>query len=228
MNMMIVEDDDGLRKGIPLALAKEEDCFFCCSSLSEARKVLDSQPIDMIILDIGLPDGDGLEFCREIRRQYDMPVLFLTANDMEYDEVAGLNAGADDYITKPFSLAVLRSRIEALRRRWEGFSKKNEKDSYQIGPFRFCFSEQKFYREQEEIILSKIEQKLLKILVENEGQVLPREVLLERVWGIDSAFMDENALSVAVGRLRSKLSGPKEGTNYIKTVYGVGYKWETI
>lgn len=127
MNMMIVEDDDGLRKGIPLALAKEEDCFFCCSSLSEARKVLDSQPIDMIILDIGLPDGDGLEFCREIRRQYDMPLLFLTANDMEYDEVAGLNAGADDYITKPFSLAVLRSRIEALRRRWEGFSKKMKK-----------------------------------------------------------------------------------------------------
>ena len=223
MNIMIVEDDVGLSRGIPLALAKEGDHFFSCSTVKEARKILQSETIEFVILDIGLPDGDGLSFCREIRNQYEMPILFLTANDMEYDEVAGLDAGADDYMTKPFSLAVLRSRMEAIKRRFQKQTAREEK----IGPYRFQFEEQKFYREEEEIFLSRAEQRLLRALVCNADQVMTRDILLDKVWGVDSAFLDENALSVTVGRLRSKLKDGKTGLRYLQTVYGVGYIWRS-
>lgn len=262
MNIMIVEDDEGLSRGIPLALSGG-DKFFCCGKIREAKKVLEEEQIDLILLDIGLPDGDGLDFCREIRKDYNMPVLFLTANDMEYDEVAGLDAGADDYITKPFSLAVLRSRIQAAKRRWQLtaretdpvtgeqthtfftvngqkktiFVKNQEEEKssqeeaeeksrvFQTGLYSFSFEEQRFFRRETEIFLSRTEQRLLHILVMNAGQVVTREILFEKIWGQDGDFVDENALSVTVGRLRAKLSLKKGEPSPIQTIYGVGYKW---
>lgn len=226
MNIMLVEDDEGLSRGIPLALANEEDKFFVCRKIREARKVLSAEKIDLVLLDIGLPDGDGLEFCREIRKEHDMYLIFLTANDMEYDEVAGLDAGADDYMTKPFSLAVLRSRIQVAKRRWKQNMERVSEMPVTIGDYHFSFGEQKFFRGTEEIYLSKTEQKLLKVLVSHPGQVMTREMLLDQVWGLDSAFLDENALSVAVGRLRNKLFDGKEGGRWIQTVYGIGYQWK--
>lgn len=245
MNIMIVEDDEGLSRGIPLALSGEGDSFFCCGKIKEARKLLKEKQIDLILLDIGLPDGDGLSFCREIRKEHSMPVLFLTANDMEYDEVAGLDAGADDYITKPFSLAVLRSRIQAAKRRWllikqadiiaieeeRGAERKTENREkrqsrvFLSGPYFFYFEEQRYYKDKTEIFLSRTEQRLLYVLAMNPGQVVTREILFEKIWGKDSDFVDENALSVTVGRLRRKLSYKNEKITPIQTVYGVGYKW---
>lgn len=223
MNIMIVEDDEGLSRGIPLALSGEGDKFFCCGKIREAKKVMEEEQIDLILLDIGLPDGDGLDFCREIRKDYNMPVLFLTANDMEYDEVAGLDAGADDYITKPFSLAVLRSRIQAVKRRWLLTASKIEPIQTEL--YSFSFEEQRFFKGETEIFLSRTEQRLLHILVMNAGQVVTREILFEKIWGQDGDFVDENALSVTVGRLRAKLSSKKGEPSPIRTIYGVGYKW---
>ena len=154
---------------------------------------------------------------RALRRSGDRtPAILLTANDLELDEVAGLEAGADDYITKPFSLAVLRARVNAQLRR----AAPVQPERLELDGFTFDFTRLEFARDGAPIDLSRTEQRLLRLLVENRGRTLPRELLLERVWD-GGEFVDENALSVAVGRLRAKLGGA-----LIKTVYGVGYTWE--
>ena len=151
-----------------------------------------------------------------------MPVLMLTANDMEMDEVMGLNLGADDYMTKPFSLAVLRARVQVLRRRIS----KSLDEVYQIDGLRFNFERIHFTKDGQEIPLSVNEQKLLRLLVANEGRILTREVLMERIWQEGSEYVDENALSVTINRLRSKLEDKECGGTYIQTVYGQGYMWK--
>ena len=172
---------------------------------------------DLLIFDVNLPDGSGLELLRTRRQNGDVtPAILLTANDLELDEVTGLEAGADDYITKPFSLAVLRARVNAQLRR----SVPVNQDRIELNGFLFDFARLEFSKGGVLIDLSKTEQRLLRLLVENRGRTLPRELLLEKVWD-GGAFVDENALSVAVRRLRAKL-----GNAPIKTVYGVGYTWE--
>ena len=175
------------------------------------------EPFSLLILDINLPDGSGLELLRSLRRGgFQTPAILLTANDLELDEVAGLEAGADDYITKPFSLAVLRARVNAQLRR----SAPSQSDRVELDGFVFDFSRMTFSRNGSAVDLSRTEQRLLRLLVENRGRTLPRSLLLDRVWD-RGEFVDENALSVAVRRLRAKL-----GDAPIKTVYGVGYSWE--
>ena len=177
---------------------------------------------DLLILDINLPDGSGLEFLRTLRTQrVTTPTILLTANDLELDEVTGLEAGADDYITKPFSLAVLRARVSAqLRRRLMQPSTQME-----IGPFMFDFEQMNFCRDGVTVELSKTEQKLLRVLVENRGYTIPRSTLVDRVWTDGAAFVEENALSVAVKRLRTKLEKDPTKPEYLKTIYGIGYTW---
>ena len=148
-------------------------------------------------------------------------MLFLTANDTEYSEVAALEAGGDDYITKPFSLAVLRARVTAaLRRRAPAGS-----ELVEIGPFRFDFARLQFEKQGVELALSRTEQRLLQLLVRNREQVVPRDTLLDQVWD-GGEFVDENTLSVAVRRLRAKLEEDPRRPSYIQTVYGVGYIWK--
>ena len=213
MTILIVEDDKPLNDGIALSLneAKTLQAY----NLKEARALL-NEAVDLIILDINLPDGSGLDFCREIRAFSSLPVIFLTANDMELDIVAGLASGADDYVTKPFSLAVLRARIDAVMRRHLPAS-----DVYEQGDFFFDFSNMIFKAGEIAVNLSKTEQKLLKLLVSNKGITLSRDNLIDRIWSNGAEFVEENALSVTIGRLRQKLSGAP-----IKTVYGIGYVWE--
>ena len=213
MKLLIIEDDKALNDGIALSFSGSE--VLQAYSLEEARRFIDLKP-DLAILDINLPDGSGLDFCREIRGFCQTPVIFLTANDMEIDIVAGLESGADDYITKPFSLAVLRARVNAVLRR-----KKTDGSVFSQGEFFFDFENMIFRSGDEPAELSKTEQKLLKTLVSNRGVILSRETLLNRIWSDGPEFVEENALSVTVNRLRKKLPGLP-----VKTIYGVGYTWE--
>ena len=146
----------------------------------------------------------------------------LTANDMETDIVTGLELGADDYITKPFSLAVLRARVKARIRSIE----KKEFVGYQSERFCFNFQEMMYKVSGEQIELSKTEQKLLRLLIENKGIILERSVLIDRIWTDGADYVDENALSVVIKRLRDKIEEIPTKPQYIKTVYGIGYKWE--
>lgn len=213
MKLLIVEDDRTLNNGIALSFGGDE--ILQAYSLREAERLLDSS-VELVLLDVRLPDGSGLDFCKKLRQTSRVPIIFLTANDMEIDIVTGLETGADDYITKPFSLAVLRARVNAVLRR-----QSKKETFYQTDSFSFDFDAMKFMAEGAPVELSKTEQKLLKLFVANPGITLSREMCIERIWSEEAEFVESNALSVTVKRLREKLPGAP-----IRTVYGIGYVWE--
>ena len=215
--IIITEDDRALARGLERALDKEGRDIMLCAGLDEARTALETGNCDLMILDVNLPDGSGFDFLREIREKSDVPVMMLTVNDMETDIVSGLEAGADDYMTKPFSLAVLRARVNTLLRR-----RRRVRRAVRIDGYSFDFDAMEFFHEGRRVELSKTEQRLLRALVDNAGTALTRGQLVDRIWTDGAEYVDENALSVAVKRLRDKL----EASKYIKTVYGIGYKWE--
>ena len=226
-HILIIEDDVTLAGGLCRALQNERTETLYCTTLREARRLLEEQQTvgkqySLVLLDVNLPDGSGFDFLQEIKKEYDICVIMLTANDMETDIVAGLELGADDYITKPFSLAVLRARVETqLRRVQADRTSRNAEQIVVIDDYCFNFTQMLFMCREERIELSKTEQKLLYLLVENQGITLTREQLLDRIWS-ETEFVDENALSVTVKRLRDKLGAQER----IKTVYGIGYRWE--
>lgn len=221
-HIFLLEDDETLGRGIAMALTGPETAVICRPSLAKAREALSEERFDLLILDINLPDGSGLDLLRQVRSEGDAtPVILLTANDLELDEVTGLEAGADDYITKPFSLAVLRARVNAQLRR----SIPKVSPALAVGPFAFDFEQMDFRRDGRLVELSKTEQKLLRVLVENRGHAVPRATLVDRVWTDGAEFVEENALSVTVKRLRSKLEADPSRPEYLKTVYGIGYTW---
>ena len=247
--LLIVEDDIGLNQGLCKALKADDRQIISCHDLKAAREQLLCGSVSLILLDINLPDGSGLDFCRELKKGSDVPVIFLTANDMEIDVVAGLESGASDYITKPFSLAILRARVAAVLRDREvgnhsgdtslrvqisseenanqkcsignGRTKKNNAWQYSDSVFDFDFEAMCFTVAGDRVELSKTEQRLLRILVTNRGQTLRREYLLARIWPDGTEYVDANALSVTMCRLREKLPGIP-----VRTVYGIGYVWE--
>lgn len=216
--ILIVEDDYNLSRGLCMALKGQEGKLVPCFTLKEAREQLASGITELVLLDINLPDGSGLTLLTEIKAlDSRIPVILLTANDTELDVVMGLCSGADDYITKPFSLAILRARVMTQLRR--GFAP--PASALVIGDYKFDFDHMEFLKSGIAVELSKTEQKLLRLLVENRGKTMSREMLLSRIWTDHAEFVDENALSVTIKRLRDKLdAGP-----YIKTVYGLGYVW---
>lgn len=216
--ILLLEDDAALSHGIALAL-KASGRIVPCATLAEARQALDTQRFDLLLLDVNLPDGSGLDLCREVRRTSAVPILFLTARDAEYDEVAGLEAGADDYIVKPFSLAVLRARVGAALRR-----STQPDEVVQSGDLTLDFSHQVFLRGDTPLTLSPTEQRLLRLLIQNAGRTLSRDLLLERVWD-GGAFVDENTLSVTIRRLRQKIEPDPKKPVHLRTVYGIGYVW---
>lgn len=215
-HITIIEDDIGLNNGIALALKQEDITFFQLYRLGDFQP---SEPTDLIILDINLPDGNGFDFLRKLRQNSDVPVIILTANDLETDEVTGLELGADDYITKPFSLMVLRARIDKVLKK----SNSSANKVYTDDTYSFDFDKMEFHVDGSSVELSKTEQKLLRLLIQNKGQTLTRDYLVDRIWTDGADYVDENALSVTVGRLRKKLNA----ANQIKTVYGIGYVWRS-
>ena len=222
--VLILEDDIDLAEGIELSLQSEELNFVICSTIADARTVIPKQKIDLMIFDINLPDGNGLEFCREVKQKVSIPIALLTAKDMELDIVKGLESGADDYITKPFSLMVLRARIRALLRRSPARNEPEYKDSI----FLFRFETMEFYKNGISIELSKTEQRILYLLISTPNIIITRERLLEWVWPEGTEYVEDNALSVAIRRLRDKLEDDSSNPQYIKTVYGKGYMWENL
>ena len=219
--ILLLEDDTTLGNGIRLALQSPSVQITLCRTLAKARSALADGGYDLLILDVNLPDGSGLELLEQDRKTSTVPVILLTANDMEMDVVTGLESGADDYITKPFSLAILRARVNAQLRR--GMSSKTSR--IEIGRFQFDFDRMEFRKDGQSMELSKTEQKLLRILIENRGQALSRATLVDRVWTDGAEYVDENALSVTVKRLRGKLEDTPSSPRYLKTVYGIGYTW---
>lgn len=217
--ILIVEDDVDLNKGIKLALRNE---FFCLQAFSvqAARDMWKSQALDLILLDVNLPDGNGMDFLSEIRKTDQIPVILLTANKMEMDIVSGLELGANDYISKPFSLMVLRARIGVQLR-----NANHMEEIFRSGNYTFDFGKMEFMHGNEGLELSKTEQKLLRCLIENRGRNVSRSCLIDTVWQGDTEFVDEHALTVAVNRLRKKLGDDSSQPESIKTVYGIGYTW---
>lgn len=218
---LLVEDDVALGQGVCLALRSEELQIDLCRTLMEAKNKNISE-YALFILDINLPDGSGLDYLRDLRGNHcSAPIIMLTANDMETDVVVGLESGADDYITKPFSLAILRARVNAQLRR----EQRADSSIYQMEPFQFDFEHMVFRKAGHLIELSKTEQKLLRIMVENRGMTVSRSMLVDRIWSDGAEYVDENALSVTMKRLRDKLEDDPSKPVYLKTVYGLGYTW---
>ncbi len=226
--ILVIEDDEGLSRGICFALDKEGYRVLVSKNLSQGDQQFHSNLVDLVLLDLNLPDGDGLEFCKEIRKASSLPIIILTARDLETDEVIGFESGADDYITKPFSLSVLKARISALLRRslvQKEEASQGKSQWISSGGIRLCKDNCKVYRDTEEIDLSATEYKLLKMFMEHKNQVLLKEQILEAVWDMEANFVDENTLPVNIRRLRKKLEDNPSQPILIKTVHGMGYLW---
>ncbi len=218
--IMIVEDDRKLNDGIVLALRENCNAFLQCRTLAEARNLLTQEEIALVLLDVNLPDGNGIDFVREVRAYSPVPILLITVNNMELDIVTGLEAGANDYITKPFSLMVLRARVAVWLR-----AGSVQPDQFSMGPFDFDFRKMEFRREGRLVELSRTEQRLLRVLCENQGATVKRSMLIDSVWQGDGEYVDEHALTVTIKRLRDKLEKDCANPDYIRTVYGIGYTW---
>lgn len=271
-HILVVEDDCALANGLCRALMTSEIQAENCGTLEEAGRRLAAwkqKEMPLLLLDVNLPDGNGLDFLKKVKEAYHIPVIMLTANDMEVDIVAGLEQGAEDYITKPFSLAVLRARVAAVLRRRQrealieearrnqaeelerelpemssgalralqdrvpredGQSEqlshtaadRSSDSQFVFDAFDFDFERMVFHSGKQKVELSKTEQKLLWCFMKNRGIILSRDTLIDRIWTDGAEYVDENALSVAVKRLRDKLSARQ----YIKTIYGIGYVWK--
>lgn len=222
--ILVVEDDRPIRNLIVTTLKTHDYKYITAENGSSAILEASSHKPEIILLDLGLPDMEGVDVIKKVRTWSNVPIIVISARSEDVDKIEALDAGADDYITKPFSLSVLRARVNTQLRKAAAMGEK-EKDNehvYRKEPYVFDFDRMKFMVDGKEIELSKTEQKLLRILVENAGMNMRRELLLDRVWSDGAEYVDENALSVSVKRLRDKLGAE----HAIRTVYGIGYRWE--
>jgi len=221
--ILVVEDDLALSAGLCFALDEAGYLSAAAYTCEKARRFLQGEPFRLAILDINLPDGDGFALCREFKTAApEMPVIFLTANDQESDQIRGYEVGAVDYITKPFVIGALQRKIKAMFAMLEHH--KPAKDIYDDGRLFLDFSEQTASLNGKPLTLSPMEYKMLNLFRKNPRQVLTRGQLLEKLWDIDEKFVDEHTLTTSISRIRSKIESDG-GTPYIKTVYGMGYQW---
>lgn len=225
MTVLIVEDDENIREGLIFALQQENYQVLSAGTAAEAvEAVTQNQGIDLYLLDIMLPDGDGFQICREIRKRGDAPVLFLTACDDEVNTVRALEQGADDYISKPFRIRELLARMKAILRRTNREAGEKDKLVW-VGDNQIHLQTGRVYCGNEEIILTAMEYKLLLIFLNHRGQTLTRRQILNNIWDDAGDFVNDNTLNVYVKRLRKKLGDTVEG-QLIQTVRGVGYRME--
>ena len=219
--ILLVEDDEDLRRGISYKLAKEGYHILTASTLKDAYELLGQQPIDLIICDIGLPDGSGLDFCRRVRQSSKVLFLFLTAMDSEMDMVEGYDVGADDYITKPFSMMVFSSKINAMM----GRAAKTRQNALRSGGISLYLEEGRAEKDGQPLSLSPNEWKLLCHFMQNPRRVFSKSKLLSALWENGSDYMDENNVAVNIRRLREKIEDDPSAPSFIKNVRGIGYIW---
>ncbi|MDD4170147.1 MAG: response regulator transcription factor [Desulfotomaculaceae bacterium] len=222
MKILFVEDDKVIASGLCYSLEQEGYSVTHCLNAESAKNMINENSFDMAILDLSLPDGSGYDICQIIKAKEDIPVIFLTAIDDEVNVVMGLDMGADDYITKPFRVRELLSRIKSVYRRYD----KTESSGTVIkfGGLKIDTAKAKVYKGEQEIILTSMEYRLLLIFANNEGQVLSRNQLLEGLWNIAGDFVNDNTLTVYIKRLREKIEDDSQNPTIIKTVRGLGYK----
>lgn len=221
--LLLLEDDQSLIDGLVYALTKEGFALDVAMTVREARAQLAAQAYDLLLLDQTLPDGSGLALCEEVRAGGSaVPIIFLTAMDEEIQVIRALDAGGDDYITKPFKLGELCSRIRAQLRR-SGMLRQQEQEPGAEGTVRIEGG--RAYREEEPLELTATELRLLACFLRNRGQVLTREQLLAALWDEDANFVDDNTLSVYIRRLREKVEHDPSAPQHLRTVRGLGYEW---
>ncbi|MCI8766626.1 response regulator transcription factor [Schaedlerella arabinosiphila] len=225
MKVLIVEDDEIIREGLKFALLQENYEVLSAAGVSEAlEQIQNCRNIGFYLLDIMLPDGDGYQICREIRRNSSAPILFLTACEDEVHTVMALEQGADDYICKPFRIRELLARMKAILRRTSAQGGGLEQ-IVQVGKNQVNLQTGRVYSDKEEIILTAMEYKLLLIFLNHRGQTLSRSQILEGIWDEAGDFVNDNTLSVYMKRLRKKLGDTADG-QIIRTVRGIGYRME--
>ena len=220
--ILIVEDDALLNKTLAYNLSSDGWDVTPALNAKTAAALLAGTEYDLVLLDINLPDGNGYDLCRLVKPEHpDTVVIFLTANDQESDQLRGYEAGAVDYITKPFSIEALQRKIRAMFAMLEHH--KPAKDLYDDGRLFLDFSEQSATLNGKPVTLSPMEYKMLYLFCKNPRQVLTRQRLLERLWDVDEKFVDEHTLTTSISRIRGKIEA--EGDTYIKTISGIGYQW---
>ncbi|MDO4273599.1 MAG: response regulator transcription factor [Eubacteriales bacterium] len=213
--ILVLEDEENLNEGISTFLRKEGYHVLSAFSIREARALLDKKT-DLIISDVTLPDGNAMEFWRKVRKTRETYLIYLTVLDKETDMLNGYDSGADDYITKPFSIRVLISKVHALMKRIE----EKEPENLVSGNFVLKLGTMQVMRDGDYILLSKREFQILKLLMENAGRIVTKEMMLEMIWDSDGIFIDENTIAVNISRLKNKL-----GDNALDNIRGVGYIW---
>ncbi|MFE1628843.1 response regulator transcription factor [Brevibacillus reuszeri] len=224
MNILLVEDDKTIASGLEYSLQQDQFSTVLCHDVASAKKVITEQldQFSLCLFDLSLPDGSGYELCKVVKQHSDIPVIFLTAVDDEVNVVMGLDMGADDYITKPFRIRELLSRIKSVLRRYH--KQPQTKTVIEIDPIRIHTLEGKVYKHGIEIQLTALEYRLLLIFANHLGQILSRNQLLEQIWDIAGDFVNDNTLTVYMKRLREKLEDDPKAPTIIKTVRGLGYK----
>jgi len=223
--IFFVEDDLSLIRGLSFAIKKQGYEITIARTSLEAETLLLNAKYDLVILDVSLPDGSGYDLCKKIRKTSKIPIMFLTAADEETDIIMGLDIGADDYITKPFKLAVFLSRINALLRRSDNF---NQTDSeLKSNDIKVEFLKREVYKNEKQIDLTASEYKLLCLFMENPNIVLSAEQILGKLWDCNQNYIDSNTLTVYIRRLRTKIENDPGEPQKIVTVRGMGYKWNT-
>lgn len=220
MKIFVLEDDSAIGMGLSYSLENEGYTVTLAKTVSDALNIIENELFSLYILDLTLPDGSGYDVCKKIKEKGDLPVIFLTAYDDEVNVVMGFELGADDYISKPFRLKELLVRIKSVLRR---YNKDSADGIIKIKELTINTNEAKVYKNGAEIVLTAMEYRLLLILLNNRGTVLSRAKLLENIWDIDSAFVEDNTLTVYIKRLRDKIEEDIANPVYIKTVRGLGY-----
>lgn len=222
MKILVVEDDHTIALGLEYSLKQEGYAVTIAHTVQETMEYLKTEQYDLYLLDLGLPDGSGYEICKKIKAQGEIPVIFLTACDDEVNVVMGLDMGADDYITKPFRIRELLSRIRSVLRRYH-LSGQNP-NLIDLGELQINTMMAKVMKNGQDIPLTAMEYKLLLTLINAQGRVLTRNQLLEGIWDIAGDFVNDNTLTVYIKRLREKLEDDPQNPKIILTVRGFGYR----
>lgn len=222
--ILFVEDDPVISTGLTYSLKEEGYTVYTCENYKSALSVINDKPFDLAILDVSLPDGSGYDLCKRIKEKDEIPVIFLTASDDEVNVVMGLDMGADDYVSKPFRLRELLSRIKSVLRRYKAES--GAPSVISLGNVTVHTGQGKVYKNGEEILLTAMEYRLLLILASRPGQIMTRGKLLEDMWDIAGDYVNDNTLTVYIKRLREKIEDDPKNPTVIKTVRGIGYMTE--